>query len=145
MGQRGPAPATISVLSAKGQYRKDRHAERAEMPEATGEPEKPAGLCEDGSWLWDTVLRSVKAGQIKLADTAILWHACEVWGLMRKVHNQLVNAPGDKNLRIAFNDYSSHFTALAAKLGITPVDRARIRVEAKETKDNSKSRFFKKA
>lgn len=114
----------INVLRLEGGYRADRHAGRG--PAQGGEPlQKPDGLGEHGSWLWDEVARTRRAW-LCASDAAALRALCDAYQLMRRCEPALRDDPTDKNARCAWSAYHAVFRQLGAAFGLTPSDRARL-------------------
>ena len=75
--------------------------------------------------------RRGESGTAKQIDTAALVVRCETYALYRACMDLVLKDPElavDKIWRAARNGYAAQWTALAGKLGLTPADRARLRV-----------------
>lgn len=86
--------------------------------------------------MWDRVA-STRAVWLASSDAEALRALCDLWQLRMQVLPELLESPADKNLRIAFNNYTRQFLTLAAKFGLTPSDRARLGEEAEEPQQNA--------
>lgn len=134
MGRRGPAPKSAAELKIRGTFREDRHAEREAIPEAAGVPVKPASLKGEAGKHWDAVVPQLVAnGTAKEIDTPALVALCKTWGRYVACDAKLDKKPEDKNLGVRAESYLRQWLALAAKLGLTPADRQRLRVDKPQT------------
>jgi P27 family predicted phage terminase small subunit len=100
---------------------------------ADGEPVRPdwlEGLARD---LWDSITPGLVAtGVAKARDTVALIGMCEWWALYRRLMDALSSedvspklAPLAAQAGIAWDKFSQ----MASKFGMTPSDRAKLRVE----------------
>ena len=141
MGRRGPAPQSAAKLKLTGKYRKDRHAARGDAPAAAGAPKKPRHLKGEAAAHWKAVVPQLVAnGSAKALDTAALVMLCEVWALYRYGMDRLAKEPElalVKDTRCNVLAYMSGWEKLAAKLGLTPSDRQRLRVEPEPEEPSS--------
>ena len=127
MGLRGPAGKPIEEHVAGGTYRSDRHA--FTVPEATGTPSKPEGLDGVPGALWDYLIpQLVEAGVTGSLDSTMLAAMCNFYGLYLEARKEAEQAPCDKDARIATVAYWGAFAAIAAKFGLTPSDRLRLKL-----------------
>lgn len=123
-------PKSTAELKLHGGFRKDRHSDRENEPQVGGLPEKPKGLCADAAWFWDLVMSEYReSGPVRRLDTGALWAACDLWSKYRAASRLAENDPIEKNIRIAVTAYYAAWERAAAKLGLNPVDRRRVRVE----------------
>ena len=119
-------------LKTEGRFRKDRHADRADEPTAEGKPTRPRTLDKEASWFWRVHVRPlIKAGVATALDQSALWQLCELWSLYRRAAEVANDDPTDKDARIAVTQYRAAWDSLASRFGLTPADRARLRVEPK--------------
>lgn len=148
MGLRGPPPKPAEELKLRGTFRADRHADRDKVPKAEGTPKKPRHLKGEAAAHWrDVVPLLAGNGTAKQADTAALVALCETWALYRTCMELAEGDPAlavDKDWRIARNAYLAQWAALAAKCGLTPADRMRLRVGEAEKKPEGVSGFARK-
>lgn len=123
---RGRPPKTTNELKLHGTFRRHRHGARSE-PEATGSLVKPAGLSPVASAHWDEV--APRLTWARASDSPAVRTLCEMWELYRAAFDAAKKAPADKELRCAVLGYKQAWESLASKLGLTPVDRTRIRAD----------------
>ena len=140
MGRR-PKPLKLAVLD--GTYRLDRNKL---SPTAGGKLAKPAELGRYGSKLWDQVLphaESVGGGE---CDSESLAGMCRWYNDYRRIQAALVKVSptNDKYRGLLYSMATAWraFVDMAGRFGLTPVDRAKLRVDPKEEKDETEERFF---
>lgn len=117
-----------------GTYRPCRHGELPDAVQAwakgdadsPGEPEKPDGLSEPASKMWDRVLLT-RTGTIWPSDAPILAVYCEWWGLWQNALAVAVAKPVTQNLT-ALGIVTDKLDKLGAKFGLSPKDRAALPV-----------------
>jgi Phage terminase, small subunit len=132
---RGRKPKTADQLKVFG-GRKDRIAQRKQAPQPSGAPERPANLEGDAAWHWDFAVRQLaELGVVTRLDTMELTIASETWGLYRAAADAAKLDPLDKDTRIAVVQYKTAWEASAAKLGLNPTDRQRLKIEKHEPSD----------
>jgi P27 family predicted phage terminase small subunit len=100
------------------------------MPPFAELPEKPVFECSYASSLWDELVDRLHAAKLlKAVDIPLLQSACEMWGLYRKCYVLANNDPTNKDCRIAVTAYWAKFEQAAARFGLNPSDRQRLRTE----------------
>lgn len=65
--------------------------------------------------------------KLTLVDLALLQSTCEMWGLYRSAFALAAANPIDKDARIAVTSYWAKFEQGAARFGMNPSDRQRIK------------------
>jgi phage terminase small subunit len=126
---RGRPRKPIQQLLDLGIFRGDRHAARLNEPKAAGVPIKPKGMDRIASAFWNRLLPRLLASKIvKEIDTEAVVSACELWALYCKAKRRAMKFPCDKDIRSAVVAYWNAFDKAAARLGMNPVDRAKISV-----------------
>jgi phage terminase small subunit len=129
---RGRKPKTASQLKLHGACEQNpgRYEDRALAPQPTGAPERPSDLDGDAAWHWDFVIRQyAEMGVVTGVDTMELRAASEMWQLYRQTFALAKENPTDKDLRISVVQYKTAWETSAAKLGLNPTDRQRLKVE----------------
>ncbi len=145
MGLRGPAPTSAAELKLHGDFRADRHAERENIPPPVGEPIKPKGLSGAALAHWKQIVPLLMERQtVGTLDSAALQTLCETWALKAFTHTALKRRPIDKDTRIAYESYSKLWLTIAAKMGLTTLDRQRILTNAGESKPQGVTSFARK-
>ncbi len=80
--------------------------------------------------MWDSHVRALEEmGVATPTDAAILQSMCELWGLYRMAYELAESMPIDKDARIAVTTYWAKFEAAAARCGLNPSDRGRLKVD----------------
>jgi len=125
----GRPPKTNAEHKLQGTYRADRHGDRLDEVIAHGIPAKPPGLDPQGSILWDLIVDALPPAAQCLVDSAMLTGACRWWSLWREYDRQLDAGEGDgyRTLMMATMAWKN-FDKAAAKFGMSPIDRARLKV-----------------
>ena len=120
-------------LKLSGTYRADRHGNRVDDTVAAGKPLKPTWLKGDASAAWEAMVGSLAAGVLTYADSMLLAGAARWWASWRKYDGvlQAGEADGYKAMMMAAIAWKN-FEKCAAKLGLNPIDRAKMRCETKE-------------
>lgn len=75
-------------------------------------------------------------------DTAELMTLCDTWELLRAATVAAKRDPLDPHKRTAFVQYKAEFDRLGARFGLTPADRAKIRLPAETEGDDRESKYF---
>jgi len=139
---RGRKPTPTAVHRLAGTYRPDRHGKRSDDIPAT-RPIKPRDIPKDAAKLWDALVPwLVQHGAVQAIDRTALELLCRLWALARASLAAAEATPLDKDARIAAVAYAARFESLAARFGLTPVDRARLVLNPPEV-EQPKTRFFK--
>ncbi len=106
-------------------------------PIVKGKPTMARGLNDNGKWLWKSVVQSWM-GEI---DTAQLRVLCETWQLLRVAYREAKNDPTSKETRSQYIAYQQAFDKLASRFGMTPSDRAKIRMPTNQSTDDEQEYF----
>lgn len=129
-GRSGRRPKPDAVKLAAGTYRYSDSGDPEEKPEADGAPQKPVFASVHASELWDKTVTELVAMQVAARiDSALLRSMCELWGLYRISYEIAESDPTDKDARIAVVAYWAKFEQAAARFGMNPSDRGRLRIE----------------
>jgi phage terminase small subunit len=113
---------------AIGSYREDRHA--GKEPPAVGILAKPE-MSDKAAWCWDQIAEQLKANGVAAADAPLVIRLCEWWDVAERCQEALRYSVDPKVIR-ALSTASSHIEKLAAMLGLSPVDRVRLRIKVTE-------------
>lgn len=131
-----------------GTYRQDRHANRIDSGANLPPIEKPADLAGDAADLWDLLVRTLPPGVLGASDMPTLAGACRWWGEWRRWDRELSNPDSEMDVykaSILAGMAWKCYTQAASKLGLSPVDRARLDVSAKqESPGDALDEFTKK-
>ena len=121
---------TSEMLKLAGTYRADRHADREHEPQPDGHPKIPDWLDETAVAFWQRVVPELVAMRVAHAvDTDALAGMSRWYSAWRQADEKLQTGDGDSYKRsIEATTAWKNFTALAAKFGLTPADRANLSV-----------------
>jgi len=136
-------PKSIESLKLHGGYRKDRHGEReaTQVVVPSSLPAKPEGLTEDAEKHWDRIIEHIgSTGAVGDIDGEAMETAARYWSLWRKAITLCEADPTDKPARMNAVAFGQQWLKAAEKLGLTPVDRMRLRMAPKEEKKGVVSR-----
>ena len=135
MGGRPPKPT--AKLKHEGGYRADRHASRADASFHGSRPNMPANLGERGKLLWSTYFECAPDDMLIQIDAAALEDACRTWDRICAYQDYLASEPLEFKVQRALIQDQRIFIAYSAKLGLTPVDRAKLHVPSKPKDDDN--------
>lgn len=117
----------------EGTYREDRHGPltTADMPEPP--PERPAKLTEAEAAVWNEVVAGVLVGVVKKRDVPTLVELCR-WvvradRIAGKLDTMRPGVKGFTSLTTAAAIATDKILAMSARIGMTPLDRAKVRSE----------------
>lgn len=124
-------------MKLHGDYREDRHGARIDAELANGIPDKPAGLDEGASYVWDLVTGNLPEGQQSKIDAPLLIMLCRWWSIWRKFDAMLEAGEGDPyKVLIQATAASKQVCTLAGRFGLSPVDRTKLlRIEPEKEAD----------
>ena len=106
--------------------------------QARGSPIRPLRLGKHESWLWSLVVQDWM-GEI---DTPELITLCETWGMLRRCASRARRDPHDRDTRMNYLAYMAEFNRLASRFGMTPSDRAKIRIPIDQDKGSDEDKYF---
>lgn len=119
-----------------GTYRADRHAGGLDALIAASVPVKPSYFHADTAKVWDAIIAAIPAEALSSLDTWAL-EQCAVSASMSRWHAELLQGfPADEDSQKAFLKFSDKFERLAARFGLTPADRAKIKAGAQVPDDD---------
>jgi len=130
-GGRPPKPAQIKTLEGN-RGRRDIPPEVS----ADGLPEMPTGLCDVAAGHWRFVMAEVgKWGVAKRIDGALLERLCRYWALWQRAMTAVESDPLDKDAANLAIKYGDQWEKCASKLGMSPVDRAKLAIQEQKAED----------
>lgn len=125
-----------------GTYQASRHARRVDS-EAAGGPlgEPPTDLDETGQHLWRQVVDLLPEDVVQKIDGATLRAMCEWWSQLRTIWDEMRDYRPTDEQYYRLNQMaaiaSKHFNAAASRFGMTPSDRAKIKIADTERKESN--------
>ena len=124
-------PSALKIL--EGTHRKDRDGAADAEPQPTGVPQKPSGLKEHASKLWDDLIPQLTAlGVATSVDGPALGEMCQWfdryirWG--EALDKMGIRAKTHYRLTVQVSMASKRFQSIASRFGLTPADRTKIMV-----------------
>lgn len=145
MGARGPAPTKKRELRERGSWLAKHRPPDLELP--TGAPEKPAKMKGEAAAEWDRVVPLLASkGALSPGDRAALIVLCEAWAdyvtLGRRLAKVTTGPVDERKIQTMRQDAYARLVAMLTRFGLTPADRARVKVpEAAPVA--GKARFFR--
>ena len=111
-----------------GTYREDRHGNRVEVGGGTMDPNPPIELSDDEGVLWTQVVESLSPEVVCPLDITTLYALCRWWGIWCECEKAIREKGPEDSYRLHIQAVSAwkQFAALAAKFGLTPIDRAKL-------------------
>ena len=121
----------------EGTWREDRHGPAAGALLADSAPEMPKGMSKDAQECWRGLIdRLHSTGRVSSEDSRSFLGLCEWWAEYRKVRRSLSKMAVSHKYYFRTQQLASvawkAFCMAGAKFGLTPSDRAGMRVESKK-------------
>jgi hypothetical protein len=137
-------PKSTAELKLHGNYREDRHGDRCDESMAIGEPQKPDDLEEIESWAWDIVIGGLLPAAKAQIDAPLLIGLCRWYARWCEYDRRMRAGEGDeyKNLVMAATAWKA-FERCASRFGMSPADRAKLKLPASEKKADEFEDFLK--
>jgi hypothetical protein len=141
---RGRPRKTTDALIASGTFRPARHTVRLDNSIDKGRIIKPRCLKGLASKKWDALMRTPVARAFAVSDLETIKAAAFWAAQLENLWKALGDAAGGQGELTTLAIAQKQYNTAAAKLGLTPVDRARLEVKPEEVV-SEKARFFKTA
>ena len=146
---RGRKPVPTKTLEKRGSWRANARKKKGEPKVDPRVPAPPPEISDAARKKWMSLVPMLEAmGTVSLTDSDTLLRYCETYVLWAKCLTAL-QEEGEvletekgymKNPRAtAYIDYTTKLNQLTSVLGLSPVDRARLRVHEPEKKKEKKS------
>ena len=138
----GRPPKSTDQHKADGTYNVTRHRDRVEDQSFDGEIDvaAPDDLGEVGAATWDRVVSTFPKDQLRFVDWDGLRWMCfwngEAWNLAMRLQGMDVGQEGYRKVQMATIDAYKQFVTFAAKFGMSPADRAKLRMLPVAQKDD---------
>lgn len=135
MAPRGRPRTPDAIKLATGTWRKDRDGDPGAVVPSEGVPERPADVTGDARKLWESIVPGlIESGVATARDTTTLAEMCQWYKRYRKVAKELdrtrASNPYYKDLLSATKWAWAEFDKIGGRFGLTPADRARLKVES---------------
>lgn len=142
----GRPPKPLEQHLIDGTYRADRHGSDGEAVQADGEPVMPEDFDGERLACWQSIVAPlVKLKIARAIDTPSLVALCEWWARYR-AFGSLLDKPEEfsvmlqsRLMRLSVEAWNQ-FARIAARFGMTPADRMRLRVETQQKKQGVATR-----
>lgn len=148
MGKRGPIPTPTQILKLRGSYRAEQRTGEP-MPEVA-RPDRPEWLNAKASAAWDQIVSELDAmGLLGRIDSNALARYCTLWARWRDCEEKVekfgdsfpIKNPAGEVVgfmplphSVQANKLCLLLAPLESKFGMTPSDRARIRLPGEAPK-----------
>ena len=147
MGKRGPKKTPTAILRARGSWLA---MTRPNEPQALGLPTCPKELTEAEKKIWHWVVpKLVAQGTASEIDQPMIAAYCRYEAAVRECADLLTVAEAGtiERARIVneMNQAMNHVEKLSARFGLTPADRAGLKVEDAAPEKSDAARFFEEA
>src|SRR5262249_52419085 len=129
-----------NVKKLRGTWRRDRDGGQGVEPAADGEPIPPRHLKGEALRFWMLIVPDLaQSGIAKARDSAMLAMACEWWARYRRFSKLADRLPdSSKNIyrvTVQVGICWTNCDRILARFGLTPSDRAKMRIEEKPQPD----------
>ena len=129
-GRSGPKAKPTELKILDGTFRKSRDGAPEGRPDLSGEIIPPELRSPAALDMWETqVQRLIDSEVIKPTDVPMALSMCQLWGLYCECYEAARMNPIDKDTRIAVCSYWTKFEQVAARFGMNPSDRSRLRLD----------------
>jgi len=145
-GQQGRKPKLALKHKLDGTYREDRHGNRLESIAFNSSPlqlEPPASLREDGKAQWQQVMDTLPDTVLKNCDEGKLYQLAFIRQQLNDVQIAIESSPLDDKLVKLYLDLSKNYDRIGKQFGLSPIDRASLKVEQPQKNDDPFSEFMK--
>ncbi len=132
-----------ATLTLHGGYRADRHGEPE--PASVGELIKPSDLDDAAEWFWDQHLEQFIANGAGGGDLGTIIECCLSYSRMKTIEAMWKKDPENYKKLCMIGMTVKVWITLASKLGLSPAERAKLRVAPKKERDDFEDFLNKKA
>lgn len=145
-GRQGRKPKLASKHKLDGTFRSDRHSARLESMQVNSQPHRlspPSTLREDGKQQWGIVVDSLPDNVLKSCDEGKIQQLCFIRQQLNDLERAIESAPLDTSLLHVYVKLSSQYDRLGRQFGLSPIDRASLRVEEPKEAADPFAEFLK--
>ena len=131
-GRQGRKPKLATKHKLDGTFREDRHGNRLEsipFQSASLRLAPPESLREDGKRQWQIVLDTLPEFVLKNCDEGKLYQLAFIRQQLNDVQAAIESSPVDTKLIQTYIKLSSQYDRIARQFGLSPIDRAAMKVE----------------
>ena len=113
----------------------------ADTSQQDGGPQKPKGLPQVQSDVWDDIVPMLPADALRKRDVLILYELTGIIAALRQINCEWLLDPKDKDLRCAKMQYTQKLIQLSGLLGLSPADRKRIQIDTPKEEEDELEEF----
>ena len=131
-GRQGRKPKLATKHKIDGTFRQDRHGNRLESVEFKSHPLRlapPDSLRDDGKQQWQIVLDTLPDFVLKNCDEGKLYQLAFIRQQLNDVQTAIESSPLDVKLIQTYIKLSSQYDRIARQFGLSPIDRAAMKVD----------------
>lgn len=133
---RGRPPKSTAQHKADGTYNVTRHRNRADVNWPAHAPEPPADLTPYAYNMWQTYIATCPPEMLSEVDSTVLEQACRWGAISAELTTFVEHNPLQLDVLKAAATASQKFYAYCSKLGLSPVDRARLKAPDPKSLDD---------
>lgn len=145
-GRQGRKPKLASKHKLEGTFRNDRHASRLESivtNQTDLDLNPPATLRDDGKRQWQMVIVTLPEYVLKSCDEGKLYQLAFIRQQLNDVQVAIEGSPVDVKLITTYIKLSAQYDRLARQFGLSPIDRAAMKVDEQKKELNPFDEFMK--
>ena len=145
-GRQGRKPKLASKHKLEGTFRNDRHAARLESivtNQTDLDLNPPATLRDDGKRQWQMVIDTLPEYVLKNCDEGKLYQLAFIRQQLNDVQVAIEGSPVDVKLITTYIKLSAQYDRLARQFGLSPIDRAAMKVDEAKKELNPFDEFMK--
>jgi phage terminase small subunit len=145
-GQQGRKPKIAAKHKLDGTYREDRHGNRLESVIVNDAPLQlvpPDSLRQDGKQQWQHVMDTLPEHVLKNCDEGKLHQLAFIRQQLNDVQQAIESSPLDGKLIEIYLKLCGQYDRLGKQFGLSPVDRASLKVEQPKKADDPFDAFMK--
>lgn len=121
-----------ATLKLHGGYRKDRHGDGE--PASVGQLHCPTGFDKHAQWFWDQHIEQFKENGSGGGDLGTIVECCLAYSRLKKIEAAWEKNPADYRAFCMVGMAAKLWISLASKLGLSPTERAKLRIPPKPEK-----------
>ena len=145
-GRQGRKPKLATKHKLDGTFREDRHGNRLESVAFSSSPLRlppPDSLRDDGKQQWQMVIDTLPDYVLKNCDEGKLYQLAFIRQQLNDVQSAIESSPLDLKLIQTYIKLSSQYDRIARQFGLSPIDRAAMKVEEQQEAVDPFAEFLK--